>query len=191
MTHLSDRTRTALKSVHRVKTGAYGNAWKKRGEVLSILCNVARKVDRLEIIATGGKPSADETLIDTCVDLLIYCLKYQTFLIDVDPSSASASMGRLSPSPLSDSLEGFTWVLERIDLSPLDKLEGATQTAFVAVPDAFVRLEQCFVGINATTSASDRLQLVRDLTRTAVDALSAAVKDNPSAFANFLVENPE
>ena len=38
--------REAVRQLHRRKDAAYRDAWKKRGEVLSILANIARKVDR-------------------------------------------------------------------------------------------------------------------------------------------------
>lgn len=68
--------------LHREKSAAYGNSWRKRGEVLGILANIARKVDRIE---SGGETS-DETSLDTLVDLLVYTVKYSLWLEDPDTS---------------------------------------------------------------------------------------------------------
>ena len=59
-----------------MKHAAYGDSWKRRGETLGILANVARKVDRL------GKTDEHETALDTAVDLLVYLVKYEAWLRD-------------------------------------------------------------------------------------------------------------
>jgi thymidylate synthase len=66
-----------LCSLHDQKHAAYGHSWKKRGEMLGIMANIARKVDRL-----GGAETDDETSADTAGDLLVYLGKYQSFLFD-------------------------------------------------------------------------------------------------------------
>lgn len=62
---------------HDSKHAAYGNSWKKRGEQLSILPNIARKVDRL-----GGTDTDDENAADTALDLMVYLAKYRVWLED-------------------------------------------------------------------------------------------------------------
>jgi hypothetical protein len=64
--------------LHDQKHAAYGHSWKKRGEMLGIMANIARKVDRL-----GGAETDDETSADTAGDLLVYLAKYQSFLFDL------------------------------------------------------------------------------------------------------------
>lgn len=68
--------------MHRVKHESYGDSWKKRGETLGILANIARKVDRL------GATDQYETAMDTAVDLLVYLVKYQLFLLDQTTGSS-------------------------------------------------------------------------------------------------------
>lgn len=63
-----------LQQLHLDKHAAYGDSWKKRGELMAIMANIARKVDRL-----GGE-TADETSADTAGDLLVYLAKYRTWL---------------------------------------------------------------------------------------------------------------
>lgn len=62
--------------LHRAKHAAYGDSWKRRGETLGILANIARKVDRL------GVTDKNETSADTAIDLLVYALKYRLWLSD-------------------------------------------------------------------------------------------------------------
>lgn len=68
-----------IRRLHHGKNAAYRDAWKKRGELISILANIARKVDRLEYVVDGGPTTVDEPVWDTAVDLLVYALKYQTY----------------------------------------------------------------------------------------------------------------
>lgn len=63
--------------LHTEKHAAYGDSWKRRGEMLGILANIARKVDRLQ----GGE-TADETSADTAIDLMVYLAKYRTWLLE-------------------------------------------------------------------------------------------------------------
>lgn len=67
-----------ITNLHDHKHEAYGDSWKKRGELFSIMPNIGRKVDRL---ATGGSTS-DETQIDTASDLVVYLAKYICWLND-------------------------------------------------------------------------------------------------------------
>lgn len=59
-------------ALHNEKHAAYGDSWKRRGEMLGIMANVARKIDRL-----GGSSTADESSTDTAMDLMIYLAKYR------------------------------------------------------------------------------------------------------------------
>ena len=76
-TRLSEPLRafyTFVSDLHATKHASYGDSWKKRGEKLSILANIARKVDRL------GVTDEFETSSDTAIDLLVYLLKYRLWL---------------------------------------------------------------------------------------------------------------
>jgi thymidylate synthase len=63
--------------LHNEKHAAYGDSWKRRGEMLGIMANIARKIDRL-----GGAETADETSADTAIDLMVYLAKMRTWLWD-------------------------------------------------------------------------------------------------------------
>lgn len=94
--------------LHAEKHAAYGDSWKRRGEMIGILANIARKVDRLGV-AGGG-----DTAADTVIDLLVYLVKYRLWLSDeqmaVRPMGVSPTVG-----PLSDHVLPVTELLVRID----------------------------------------------------------------------------
>lgn len=64
--------------LHAKKHASYGNSWKKRGEKMSILANMARKVDRL------GVGDEFDSSADTLIDLLVYSIKYGCWLGGTD-----------------------------------------------------------------------------------------------------------
>lgn len=68
--HEDDQALTALCELHARKDAAYGDSWCKRGWLLSVLPNIARKVDRLE-----HDGDEDESALDTAADLLVYLAK--------------------------------------------------------------------------------------------------------------------
>ena len=70
--HTHNAFRSEVIKLHAEKDAAYGPSWCKRGEMLSILPNIARKVDRLE----GRAETGDETQLDTAIDLFVYMVKY-------------------------------------------------------------------------------------------------------------------
>jgi len=63
-----------VKDLHATKHATYGDSWKKRGEKMSILANMARKVDRL------GVGDEYDSSADTLIDLLVYTIKYGCWL---------------------------------------------------------------------------------------------------------------
>lgn len=71
---INDNFTQFIDLLHREKNNVYGDSWRRRGEMLGILANIARKVDRL------GKPGAGDNELDTTVDLLLYLVKYQLWL---------------------------------------------------------------------------------------------------------------
>lgn len=75
--------------LHAVKHASYGDSWKKRGEQMSILANMARKVDRL------GVGDEFDSSSDTVIDLLIYAVKYLCWLDgdEADPAHVNMVLG--------------------------------------------------------------------------------------------------
>lgn len=74
--------------LHADKHAAYGDSWKRRGEMLSILPNIARKVDRL------GVDGAGDTAADTAIDLLVYLVKYGQWLSDPEDGGSPERVER-------------------------------------------------------------------------------------------------
>lgn len=75
-------------SLHNEKHEAYGDSWKKRGEMLGIMANVARKVDRL-----GQAETKDETSADTAADLMVYLAKYRVWIDEQDEGPIYTNWG--------------------------------------------------------------------------------------------------
>ncbi|WP_294353671.1 thymidylate synthase [uncultured Sphingomonas sp.] len=108
--------RGAIKRLHAEKNRAYAGAWKRRGELVSIQPNIARKVDRLETLVATRTLMAGETALDTAIDLLIYAEKYRLFLAE------GMTPGTLIPTdalePLSDHDANLDLLIDRLGLTP-------------------------------------------------------------------------
>jgi hypothetical protein len=151
---------------------------------VSVVANIARKVDRIEHLATGGEPTRDESAVDTAVDLLVYSLKYQTFLADLDVDVAAKLFGGDVPPPYSDGTAGFDALLERCDLLPLGRPDGASvETAATTVGDAFSAVEQ---RIAADDTALERQRCAADLASAAVVLTGALRRAQPLPYTQFL-----
>lgn len=116
------RLKDAIKTLHARKDKAYGAAWKRRGERISIVPNIARKVDRLTAFATDGSDLQDESLLDTAIDLNVYCLKYLLFLVDED-TTLLRKLPLSNPAwPLSDREENFDQLVEAISYEETENM---------------------------------------------------------------------
>lgn len=127
--------KAALRALHRRKNAAYGDSWKRRGELMGVLANVARKVDRLA--NTGSTHTDDpEQWTDTVADLGIYLIKYMTFLADADAAVADLLFAGSATGKWSDDVTGFERLLANLDPEDVEPRTGITRLA-----DAFDRLE--------------------------------------------------
>jgi len=180
----------AVGALHRSKDRVYGTAWKKRGEVLSILANVARKVDRLDGVASGIVPDATEVLLDTGVDLLIYCVKYEAFLADLDPR-IEARLFSVSPprKPYSEGTRGVEQILGELDLSGLRTLVSVSSAA-AEVIRAFHTIELCFDGLSKREEPVERWAHLRDLTLASIVLIGAISNAYPHQLADFVSRHP-
>jgi hypothetical protein len=170
--HLADELCVLLIRLHRLKDAAYGDAWRKRGEVLGIFCNIARKYDRLANAMSETEASAVESLGDTAGDLCVYAGKYVTWLAEVHPDGFDGG-SPIVPADVAATLgpEAFERVLRAVarDGAPVPP-NG--QAAWAAVRAAFDRLERGLVAQAAPTSdqedllaASDKVALAWSLCR--------------------------
>jgi hypothetical protein len=173
----------AVRRLHRAKDAAYRDAWKRRGEVLSILANIARKVDRLEY-GLGSAPAAGgETQMDTVVDLLVYCLKYQAYLADIGHETTPLSDGAQAPR---HGPAAFEALLSRADLASLVTSDEPAAAAARRVVATFAELEACFAGLSATQPTVVRLARVQALTSAAIVLAGALRHEHPQAYAAFI-----
>lgn len=142
----TDSLAKGIIALHREKTQAYGNSWKKRGEQIGILANIARKVDRLERVCNGGETTRDESLLDTANDLLVYSVKYETFLADQSAAAAAYLFDQDLPSierPISDGLSGFEFLIPK-RVAALDKMRYSLSDEIEFSVKAFGTVEHHF-----------------------------------------------
>lgn len=128
-----------------------------------------------------GRPAAEtKGSIDTAVDLLVYSLKYQTYLADLNTAVARSLFGGSGlDMPYSDGLAGFEYLLSRVDLSGADVNHQAVGDAATAVLARFGELEPCFGGVSPVHPVSVRLVRVQALTEPAACLVVALHREAP------------
>lgn len=184
--------RDAVCRLHREKDAVYRDAWKKRGEVVSIVANIARKVDRLEYVLGGAQPTRDESLLDTTVDLFVYIVKYQTYLADLDSTAAEKLFHQSGISePYSDGPAGFEYLLLRVDLSALDAEHVTVTEAASRVITCFNELEACFTGISTSHPVTTRQQAAEALADATVRLIGTLAREAPTLYGAFLASRSE
>lgn len=128
-------------NLHTEKHAAYGDSWKRRGEMLGIMANVARKIDRL-----SGGATADETSADTAIDLLVYLAKYRWWMSEELGAPSPGTGSEISiPYPaggdpgstnnLIRSLEGVQHSFQPLPVNLGLSLEGAFNNLERAIMD--------------------------------------------------------
>jgi hypothetical protein len=178
--------REAVRRLHRAKDAAYRDAWKRRGEVLSILANIARKVDRLEYGLDGAPATADESWVDTAVDLLVYCLKHQAYLADLDAGTAVRLFGGSGVRPpYSDGPAGFEALLSQTDLALVAVTGEPVAKAARCVVSRFAELEACFRDVSSTQPVRVRLARVQALTSATTALIGALRHEHAQAYTTF------
>jgi hypothetical protein len=135
-----------LARLHEPKDRIYRDAWRKRGELVGIFSNIARKYDRLEQALGKENPDSVESVADTIADLCVYATKYITYLAEIE----SAAWCKASPSPFAGDPE-----THRADrghgavISTLLALEAYEQAAQSPPPltlaEAFDRVQRSFL----------------------------------------------
>lgn len=169
--------RESIIALHRSKDAAYGNSWKKRGELISIAANVARKIDRIDQVV-GGASAGREALLDTVVDLLVYAIKYETFLADQSTDVA----GTLFPDgggSFSDGPDGFEELLRARDAG--DEAETINIEA-AAASAAFDELD-AFLQLNPQGAWVEKLMLAERLSAIALRLTVAVAVSDPVSVA--------
>lgn len=179
-----DEIVSALTALHEFKDRKYKDAWRKRGELIGIFANVARKYDRLAVAREEDDPDEAEPRADTAADLCVYSVKYVTWLIEHDPAAAAAI-----PSADSQAWSGTrghravaTALQHLADGSAHipDSLEAAFET--IAAP--FTELEQVLVK-QQQTSADAKAALAWQLAVGSLGYLRRLAVDEPVAWDKF------
>src|SRR6266566_365911 len=126
-----------LARLHRPKDKLYGDAWRRRGEVLGIFANIARKADRLSGAIGSEQLNTVERVGDTAADLAVYAGKYLTWLAETQPNAFESVRPSLSAAEC-EARRGPE-ALERILAEvPIIKGKGGVK----APPDLAAALEQ-------------------------------------------------
>ncbi|WP_241825314.1 nucleoside triphosphate pyrophosphohydrolase family protein [Micromonospora sp. CB01531] len=187
-TSAAETFKAVVAGLHRRKDASYGNSWKRRGELISIMANIARKVDRLKIVAVTLESTADENALDTAVDLYVYALKYLTFLADKDPVIlAEVLPARDDGIGWSDGPEGVERLLAIADLAVLDTgVDEAIEDLVAALDGTFAELEDCFTAADGPAVPSTRSRLTARLADQAIRCVSALRADHPGLYRKFL-----
>ena len=133
----SDAALDMLARLHAHKNAGYGDAWRKRGELLSIFTNLARKYDRLVVALDQGVNAADERTLDTAGDLCLYAAKYLTWLAERSPEDFDAVS---TPSAEDCADRGGTEAVEVV-LGAIDVSAGDVARSWATVKAAFEPLE--------------------------------------------------
>jgi hypothetical protein len=188
-----------LARLHDHKTVGYGDAWRKRGELLSIFTNIARKYDRLVVALDEHVTSNDEGILDTAADLCVYGGKYLTWLAECHPREfTEASAGARAKSCADSSGPGaLREIFGHLDTQ---RNSQTVEPAWQSVKAAFEPLEHGLLaeagaaeGIRlgwvqkttlawALTNAANALTLAVSLQRSAeLQALEATVREMDAA----------
>lgn len=155
--------------------------------MISILANIARKVDRLEYGLDGAPATPDESWADTAADLLVYCLKYQAYLADLDPWAAVRLLsGSAVRPPYSDGPAGFELLLSRADLRHITAASQTITEAAACVVSRFGDLEACFRETVSTRPVPVRLGRLLALTDAAIALAGALRREHPQMYARFI-----
>lgn len=158
-----------LERLHRHKDAAYGDAWRKRGEVIAIFANMARKYDRLMIAFDERQPAATEALADTVGDLCNYTGKYLTWIAEQHPDEFAAAAIGIDPATVSpahgpEPLAALYGVLadERFSTTPQRAAE-----AWRDVRDSFDALDRALMAQSTPGAPAAELLDFTDKTRMA------------------------
>ncbi|MEX2211365.1 MAG: hypothetical protein WD689_06340 [Gaiellaceae bacterium] len=180
-----------LITLHEFKDRKYRDAWRKRGELIGIFSNIARKYDRLLVAQTEDDPDEAEPRADTSADLCVYAIKYVTWLIEHDPAAATAIPGA-DPEQWSGT-RGHNAVAPALrqlaDETTVALADLAT--AFEAIAAPFTELERILVD-NEPTTEHDKAALAWKLASASFAYLWRLALDEPRAWITFTdyVANP-
>ncbi len=165
------RFRQAIQRLHERKDRAYGAAWRRRGERLSILPNIARKIDRLEEFRRTGLVLVGETTLDTAVDLYVYVAKYVNYL-KYDGGN-DAQFG---------DHQAFA------DLVAAQRFDSGGREPGRAIDEAVSAFEDLWPKVEAGASSHQRADLAAALLKASAAVLQALVEASPASAEAFIAK---
>lgn len=174
-----------LIGLHSHKTIGYGDAWRKRGELLSIFTNLARKYDRLVVALDEGVRAREEGLPDTAGDLCVYAAKYLTWLAEQHPQAFdTVTRGATSADCADDGgTDALARVLRAVDMGPVADVAGS----WSRLKAAFVRLDTGLVSEaerrgDAPLPWEQKVELAWGIAAGALALLVALAAEEPEAW---------
>jgi hypothetical protein len=183
---------STLTRLHEGKDRSYKDAWRQRGELIGIFCNVARKYDRLEVARNQDDADKVEPRADTAADLSIYSVKYVTWLIEHDPSAADPITS--ADSELWSAIRGHASVVLALEQLAVEQRVPPSDltTAFDAIAEPFTKLERVLVD-QLKTTATAKTALAWQLAGAALGYLWRLAIDDRAAWDQFVayVASPE
>ena len=174
----------AIVRLHTAKDRAYGISWKKRGEMTSILSNVARKVDRLIEFSRNSLELSDESALDTAVDLFVYALKYRLYLIEQIPTAQARELAALptSDTVLSENADAVNFIAGRYTAKAVPQMPSG---------DAIKHIEATFEATHEKalmgSPESERLPLVKTLADLAFGLILTLEEERPGLIDTLLL----
>jgi hypothetical protein len=178
-----------LVELHAHKTAGYGDAWRKRGELLAIFTNLARKYDRLAVALDEGVRSGDERLLDTAGDLCIYASKYLTWLAEQHPQAFDRVPRGVTSADCADNRgpDALARILHALEVGPpIGIIESwlRLKTAFSALDDGLVAQAQGDVAL----AWEHKVELTWAIAASAAALLVAFAEREPDTWAAWRTE---
>jgi thymidylate synthase len=170
--------RLAIKRLHAEKDKAYGGAWKRRGEFISVLPNIARKADRLENLILTGTTMRGEALLDTVIDLFVYAEKYRLFL--AESLEDGVLLAKHAATPYSGHDENFDTLVDRRDfLVPAQDLKELVRLVVC-------RFDACWRRAQGGAMDTERFDLANSLADAAAALVARVSADDTAAMTRFI-----
>ena len=163
----------AVSRLHTDKDRVYGDSWQKRGELMSILPNLARKVDRL-VLGRESQSPAVEDLLDTTADLFLYAVKYKAFLLDESNEEPPQGVGSWA-----DGTQGVDKIMSMLTWDFPEERDSS-------LPQVSLLLDAVYQSVANVEPSSARLALASELVVQTHALLLATIKSSPSITMSIL-----
>jgi hypothetical protein len=181
-----------LITLHSHKTVGYGDAWRKRGELLSIFTNLARKYDRLVVALDKDMGSHDERLPDTAGDLCLYAAKYLTWLAEQHPEAFDTVSRNVTSTECADdgATEALAHTLRALDIEG----RGDVSTSWSRLKAAFCPLDAALIAQGEHRDAeipmswAQKVELAWAITASAAELLVALAGEDAEAWTAWREE---